>query len=100
MVSTPKTLDQVTGLRKSRAMRIVSIIFYFLSGLALLAWAFVYMYIHALACAFGSINGTCSTKWPWQLNGSDFLGLVLVPGLIVAGLLIIAILTGRQARQL
>lgn len=81
-------------------MRNVSIIFYILSGIALLAWAYGYMYIQAMACAFGSLSGSCSTKWPWQLTGSDIPGLVIVPGLIVAGLFLIAILAGRRARQL
>lgn len=100
MGSTLKTLDHLADLRNPCAMRIVSIIFYILSGIALLAWVAGYLYIHAMACAFGNPNGSCSTKWPWQLTSSDIPGLVIIPGLIVAGLLLIAVLTGRRARQL
>lgn len=78
-------------------MRALSILFYFLGFLSLVAWAFGYVYISSLACAFGNPNGTCRVKMPWELGGEDFIALVLIPGALVALTFLIAFVTGRAA---
>ena len=69
------------------------------SGLAVLValgWAVMYFYLNALACAFGSAGGDCSIPLPWQMRGEDLQFLVLVPGGVLALLLLMAWRAGRR----
>ncbi|MGX0976433.1 hypothetical protein ACSSVY_002149 [Roseovarius sp. MBR-51] len=67
--------------------------------LALLAWGIGYVWISGLACAFGSLSGTCSIPMPWSLRGEDLMILVLMPGAVVAALIGLAYLSGRRAQN-
>ena len=56
--------------------------FYILGTIALVLWGIGYLWISGLACAFGSLNGDCRTKPPWELQGEDLMLMVMIPGLI------------------
>jgi hypothetical protein len=59
-------------------------------------WAFGYMYVTAMACAFGSPGGNCSAPLPWQMHGEDLQFFVLIPGVIFLGLLVVTMLLWRS----
>jgi len=81
-------------------MRVLSIFLWILTVGFLLFWAFAYIYIHGLACAFGNPNSaTCLIRFPWQLGGEDFLFLFGVPGVVFLVLLALAVLTTRISRR-
>jgi len=79
-------------------MRALSIFLWVFSAIFLALWAFAYLYIGGLACAFSGPNATnCGLKMPWELTGGDLTMLVYVPlGLLIV-LLLAAIATGRAA---
>ncbi len=57
--------------------------------LGTVGWAVFYLYINAMACAFGSVNAqNCRVKWPWELGGDDLALLVLFPGAVLALMLL------------
>jgi hypothetical protein len=81
-------------------MRVVSILLWVASIGFLLFWAFAYMYIHGLACAYGNPNSTtCRIDLPWQLGGEDLLFLIVYPGIVFLILIGLAILAGRAANR-
>ncbi|MEM7438149.1 MAG: methionine synthase [Pseudomonadota bacterium] len=80
-------------------MRVISILFYFIGFFGLAAWAVGYVYISALACAFGNPNNTCRAKMPWELGLEDFTGLVIIPAVLVGLTFLIAVLAGRAATK-
>jgi len=69
-----------------------------LGTVALIAWGAFYWWIHEMACAF-STSGGCRIHWPWQLNGEDFVILVLAPGALVVALFGLAAWLGRRAAK-
>ncbi|KAB7615653.1 methionine synthase [Amylibacter sp. SFDW26] len=81
-------------------MKILSIIFFILAAIVLGLWAFFYIYVMGMACAFGSVNSTnCSVKYPWMLSGEDFNLLVTTPAIIFGLTLVLAILFRREAKK-
>lgn len=78
-------------------MRIVSWVFYGLAALAAIAGCVFYIYVSSLACAFGSLNGRCRIKAPWELGSEDMQFMVLYPLSIVLALTFIGWLFGRDA---
>ena len=81
-------------------MRVLSILLWIATLGFLLFWAFAYIYIHGLACAFGNPNSTtCSIDMPWQLGGEDFMLLIAVPSAVFLFLLALAVFTGRVAKR-
>ena len=81
-------------------MKILSIIFFILSAIVLGLWAFFYVYVMSLACAFGSVNSNnCSIKYPWTLNGEDFNFLITMPAIIFGFTLVMALFFKREAKK-
>ena len=56
----------------------------------------LYVWLHAMACAFGAPNGGCRVNWPWQLRGDDLLLLVILPGIVTMALFLGARAAGRR----
>lgn len=54
------------------------------------ASALWYLFVSGMACAFGSLNGNCRTKMPWEMHGEDFVFIAL-PLCLSLGLLALAI---------
>lgn len=53
--------------------------------ICLCLWAFGYLQIMGLACAFASPTGaSCRVKMPWELGQEDTLFLVILPGVLTA----------------
>ncbi len=72
-------------------MKIISNIFFILSFLFMGLWAFFYIYVMSLGCAFGSPNSSsCNIKMPWTLRGEDFSFLIGMPAIMLVFLLVIA----------
>lgn len=67
-------------------MRVVAIGMTVLTVLFAGLWAYGYIYISAMACAF-STNGSCSVQAPWTLSGEDLQFMLLIPGAIFVVLL-------------
>jgi hypothetical protein len=67
-----------------------------LGCLGLVAWAAGYLYIAALACAFGGQAGSCPIPLPWTLRGEDLMLLVLLPAAVVAVAFALAWWLGRR----
>lgn len=61
-------------------MAVLRILTSALALLALGAWIYVYIWISAMACAFGSPNGNCGLPMPWQLDGESLVYMVILPG--------------------
>lgn len=80
-------------------MRVLSWVFYALAAAAVLFWLWFYLYIQGLACAFGSVSGSCRTRWPWQLGGEDLVLLVVFPLAVVLVLAGLGWLAGRFRRR-
>ncbi len=82
-------------------MRILSIVFWVLATLFAAFWAFGYVYVMGLACAFSGPGGSqnCRAKAPWELHGEDLILLVLTPGAIFVILATIAYVLGRAAKR-
>ncbi len=80
-------------MTEKRGSKILSIIFFILAGLSAIGWVLFYGYVSAMACAFGSPNGNCRTRMPWELQGEDFTFLVVTPGLIFLVFLGLGLLT-------
>ena len=60
----------------------------------------VFLYLlTGLGCAYALRTTTCRTKFPWELNGEDFLFLFALPWGIVALLLFGAIGLWRRSRR-
>lgn len=57
-------------------------------------WALGYIYITAMACAYGSATGRCSGQL-WNLRGDDLYYMILIPGAIFLVLLVVTILLWR-----
>lgn len=69
--------------------RICRIVLIALVILGAAGWAVFYLYVNAMACAFGSANTqTCQAKWPWELGGDDLMGLAFYPGGVLALMLL------------
>lgn len=80
--------------------RALRYIFFALAGLFAAAWAFGYLYISGLACAFSGPNvRSCTMPKPWNLRGDDLLLMVLIPGSVLLALLAAGWLVGRKPRQ-
>lgn len=77
--------------------RVIRAIFLGLAALAGIVWIGGYVYVNALACAFGSAS-TCRIRMPWRLTGEDLLLLVLIPAAITLILLLFAWLAHRQVK--
>lgn len=58
-------------------------------------WAFVYLYISGMACAFSN-NANCGVSMPWQLSGEDLQFMVLIPGAIFLMMAILSVLLWRK----
>lgn len=58
-------------------------------------WALGYLYVSGMACAFSN-SANCSLKMPWQLSGEDLQYMVLMPGAVFLGLLIVTVLLWRK----
>ncbi|MEL6957569.1 MAG: methionine synthase [Pseudomonadota bacterium] len=81
-------------------MRILSVLFWILTVIVAGLWVVGYIYLVAMACAFGSPNASsCRTPAPWELTGEDLQIMVLIPFSILAVCVVIAIWTGRAARR-
>jgi hypothetical protein len=79
-------------------MRVVSGLLYTLAGLATVIWGWGYYWVSGMACSFVTTGG-CRVPMPWSLRGEDLQVLVLIPGGVVAVLLMAAVLTGRRAAR-
>ncbi len=77
--------------------RVIRAIFLGLAALTGIVWIGGYVYISALACAFGSAS-TCRIRMPWRMTGEDLLLLVLIPAAIVLILLFVAWLAHRRVQ--
>ena len=65
--------------------RVARILLIVLASVGAVLWVGFYIYISALACAFGSVNSqNCRAKWPWELGGDDLIGMVVFPGGVFA----------------
>lgn len=73
-------------------------VLWLLGALAVAGWLGFFTYVNALACAFGSPNGNCRVRMPWDMNAEDFLFLVFLPLLPAAGFFLAAWLLGRRNR--
>ncbi|MEP3346419.1 MAG: hypothetical protein ABJN34_15310 [Litoreibacter sp.] len=62
-------------------------------------WALGYMYLTAMACAFGSATGRCSSQAVWNLSGEDLQYMVLIPGVIFLVLLTVTVLLWRSKSE-
>lgn len=82
------------SVRAARAIRAVCL---GLAAVAACAWVGGYLYINALACAFGSTS-PCRVRMPWRLTGDDLSLLVLFPGATILILLFLAGLAHRRVR--
>lgn len=61
-------------------------------------WAYGYLYISAMACAF-STNGNCKSAMPWNLSGEDLQFMFVIPGVVFLALLVCTVLLWRKAKQ-
>jgi len=79
-----------------RLQRVMAIVMSVLTVGFVGLWAFGYLYISAMACAFSN-SGNCNIKMPWQLSGEDLQFLVLIPGAVFLVLLIVTIVLWRSS---
>lgn len=80
-------------------MRILGWVFTVLGVLGIGVWALFYTFISAMACAYGSVNGNCRTKAPWELGPEDLMILVLMPMTIIVVLFGLGWFCRRTARR-
>lgn len=59
-------------------------------------WAYGYLYVSGLACAFGSLSGTCAVPTPWSLRGEDLMLMVVLPALVPLALFGLALWPRRS----
>lgn len=82
-------------------MRALSIFLYVLTGLFALLWAFGYVYVSGLACAFSgpAASQNCSMKMPWELDSEAFTMMVTFPLVVFVLLAVLGFLAARSAKN-
>ncbi len=80
-------------MTQTKGSRAASIIFFVLAGIAAIGGVLFYGFVSAMACAFGSLNGNCRSRMPWELQGEDLTFMVIIPGLIFIAFLTLGFLT-------
>ena len=79
-------------------MRILAIILYLLTAVAVGLWFVFYIMMAGQACAFGTLQGPCPSLFE-RMDWSLFILVIAIPGAIVVGLLGGAIWAGSVARR-
>lgn len=83
-----------------KARRALRIVLFTLAGLFAAAWAYGYVYIAGLACAFGNVNAqSCEMPMPWELRGDDLQVMLLLPGAFFLALLLAGWFIGRNTAR-
>ena len=77
------------------------IFLFLLAAAATGLWAWGYVYLHFMACAFMTTlpPGGCPIDWPWEHRAEDLIYLVLIPGIVVAGLWALFLRAVRRGRN-
>lgn len=91
-VAEPRATPQVIQTKVPTGL---NVFLWFLRLGALFLWGLGYVQVMGMACAFGSVNGGCWMRMPWELRGEDLQFLVYGPGVIVALVFIVTWLIGR-----
>ena len=79
----------------SRFQRVMAIVMTVLTVCYTGLWAFVYLYISGMACAFSN-SANCRMNMPWELSGEDLQYMVLIPGAVFLVLIIVTVLLWRK----